>query len=78
MRLNKVTLSAPIGLLTRGPGQWQSSHSLMGPTVDGEAGRRLRLAHHVLRHAGIGAYVGGGQPSDLQGVVLTNLVSVPA
>lgn len=26
-------------------------------TVDSERGRRLRLAHHVLYHAGVGAYV---------------------
>lgn len=46
-----------------------------GLTVDSERGRRLRLAHHVLRHAGVGAHVGRGQATDLQGVVLADLVS---
>lgn len=44
-------------------------------TVDGERGRCLRLAHHVLCHAGVGAYISWGQTTDLQGVVLTDLVS---
>lgn len=44
-------------------------------TVDGERGRRLRLAHHVLGHAGVGADISWGQTTDLQGVVLTNLIS---
>lgn len=44
-------------------------------TVDGERGRRLRLAHHVLRHARVGAHIGRGQTADLQGVVLADLVS---
>lgn len=43
-------------------------------TVDGERGRRLRLAHHVLRHARVGAHVGRGETADLQGVVLADLV----
>lgn len=43
-------------------------------TVDGERGRRLRLAHHVLRHARVGAHIGRGQTADLQGVVLADLV----
>lgn len=43
-------------------------------TVDGERGRRLRLAHHVLRHARVRAHVGRGQTADLQGVVLADLV----
>lgn len=42
--------------------------------MDGERGRRLRLAHHVLRHAGVGAHVGRGQTADLQRVVLADLV----
>ncbi len=44
-------------------------------TVDGERGRCLCLAHHVLCHAGVGAYISWGQTTDLQGVVLTNLIS---
>lgn len=44
-------------------------------TVDGERRRRFRLAHHVLRHAGVGALIGRGQAADLQGVVLADLVS---
>lgn len=44
-------------------------------TVNGERGRRLRLAHHVLRHARVRAHVGRGQTADLQGVVLADLVS---
>lgn len=43
-------------------------------TVDGERGRRLRLAHHVLCHAGVGADISRGQATDLQGVVLANLI----
>lgn len=44
-------------------------------TVDGERGRRLCLADHVLRHAGVGADVSRGETADLQGVVLANLIS---
>lgn len=44
-------------------------------TVDGERGRRLRLAHHVLRHAGVGADVGRDETTYLQGVVFADLVS---
>lgn len=44
-------------------------------TVDGERGRRFRLAHHVLRHAGVGADVGRDESTDLQGVIFTDLVS---
>ena len=44
-------------------------------TVDGERGRRLRLAHHVLGHAGVGADISWGQTTDLQGVVLPNRIS---
>lgn len=44
-------------------------------TVDGERGRRFRLAHHVLGHAGVGADVGGDETADLQGVIFTELVS---
>lgn len=44
-------------------------------TVHGECGRRLRLADHVLRHAGVGANVGRNETTDLQGVVFTDLVS---
>lgn len=43
-------------------------------TVDGEGGHCLRLPHHVLCHAGVGAYVSWGQTTDLQGVVLANLI----
>lgn len=43
--------------------------------MDGEHGRCLRFAHHVLCHAGVGAYISWGQTTDLQGVVLTNLIS---
>lgn len=44
-------------------------------TVDGERGRCLRLAHHVFRHAAVGAYISRDQTTDLQGVVLTYLIS---
>lgn len=44
-------------------------------TVDGERGRCLRLADHVLRHAGVGTNVGRDEPAYLQGVVFTDLVS---
>lgn len=44
-------------------------------TVDGERGRCLRLADHVLSHAGVGAHISRGQATNLQGVVLTNLIS---
>lgn len=42
--------------------------------MDGERGRRLRLADHVLRHAGVGADVGRDETADLQGVVFADLV----
>ena len=44
-------------------------------TVDGERGRGFRLAHQVLGHAGVGADISRGQTTDLQGVVLANLIS---
>lgn len=44
-------------------------------TVDGECGRRLRLADHVLRHTGIGANVCRDKTTYLQGVVFADLVS---
>ena len=43
--------------------------------MDGERGRRLRLADHVLRHAGVGADVGRDETTYLQGVVFTDLIS---
>lgn len=48
---------------------------MVWPTVDGERGRGLRLPHHVLCHTRIGTYVSGDHAADLQGVVLTHLVS---
>lgn len=44
-------------------------------TVDGEGGRRLGLAHHVLRHTSVGANVSRGETADLQGVVVTDLIT---
>lgn len=43
--------------------------------MDGEGGRRLRPAHHVLCHAGVRTHVCRAQTTDLQGVVLTDLIS---
>lgn len=44
-------------------------------TVDGQRGRCLRLTDHVFCHTSVGANICWGQTADLQGVVLTNLVS---
>lgn len=44
-------------------------------TVDGERGRCLRLADHVLRHAGVGANISRDETTYLQGVVFTDLIS---
>lgn len=45
-----------------------------GLTVDGEGSRSLRLAHHVLCDAGVGAHVGHADTPHLQGVVLADLI----
>ena len=54
---------------------WRVNRKLQVFTVDGERGRRLRLADHVLRHAGVGADVGRDETTYLQGVVFTDLIS---
>lgn len=43
--------------------------------MDGECGRCFCLADHVLGHTGVWSYISWGQTTDLQGVVLKNLIS---